>query len=213
MTDDLDLTIDETAPDSSDDLTRKQFIGAGATGAGLLSLPVADAFAGRNWTMKTRRLRRRRLATVREHMSSENSHDFDVTMGTFDHPRYEIIPTGDVYDGPEQVAAYYRETRGAFPDQRNEGAVFRHAHGAVITEFYLLGTMKGALRGFPPTGRSFKVRMTAFFIFGRNSDGIVAERVYFDLYTFLQQIGLLEAAVASGRQFPANGGIPIEDDD
>ncbi len=190
------------------DLSRKAFIGAGATGAGLLGLPVADAFAGRS--LRARRLRKRRLAVVREHMSSENSHDFDVTMDTFDHPRYEIIPTGDVYDGPEQVAAYYRDTRAAFPDQRNEGAVFRHADGAVITEFHLLGTMKGTLRGIPPTGRSFKVRMTAFFVFRKNSDGIVAERIYFDLYTFLQQLGLLEAAAASDRRFPANQGIPIK---
>jgi len=28
----------------------------------------------------------------------------------------------------------------------------------------------------------------------------------------LQQIGLLEIVVASRREFPANGGIPIEDD-
>ena len=208
--DDLDLTIDEGEPIGGDGLTRKSFIGAGAAGAGLLALPVADAYAGRS--LRARRLRKRRLAVVKEHMSSENAHDFDTTMDTFAHPRYEIIPTGDVYDGQEEVAAYYRESRSAFPDQRNEGAVFRHAQRAVITEFYLLGTMKGSLRGFPPTGRSFKVRMTAFFIFGKGSDGIVAERVYFDLYTFLQQIGLLEIVVASRREFPANGGIPIEDD-
>ena len=36
---------------------------------------------------------------MREHMESENRHDFDTTMGTFDHPRYEIIATGDVHDG------------------------------------------------------------------------------------------------------------------
>lgn len=208
MSDELELTIAEGEPDSRRRLTRKAVIGAGAAGAGLLALPIPDALAGRR--RRARRLRERRLAVVREHMESENAHEFDVTMATFDHPRYELIPTGDVYDGPEQVAAYYRETRAAFPDQRNEDAVFRHADRGVITEFHLLGTMKGALRGFPPTGRSFKVRMTAFFIFGPGSDGIVAERVYFDLYTFLQQIGLLEAAAVSGRRFPANGGIPIE---
>ena len=33
-------------------------------------------------------LRARREAVVREHMESENRHEFDVTMSTFDHPRY-----------------------------------------------------------------------------------------------------------------------------
>jgi hypothetical protein len=44
-------------------------------------------------------LRERREALVREHMESENRHDFDATMATFEHPRYELIATGDVYDG------------------------------------------------------------------------------------------------------------------
>ena len=34
-----------------------------------------------------------------EHMESENRHEFDVTMETFEHPRYELIATGDVFDG------------------------------------------------------------------------------------------------------------------
>ena len=43
-------------------------------------------------------LRERRGARVREHMESENPHDFEVTLGTFDHPRYEIVPTREVFD-------------------------------------------------------------------------------------------------------------------
>ena len=53
-------------------------------------------------------LRERREAVVREHMESENTHDFDVTLETFGHPRYEIIPTGEVYDGAEEVTATSR---------------------------------------------------------------------------------------------------------
>ena len=68
----------------------------------------------------TAAVRRKREATVREHMESENRHDFDTTMRTFHHPRYEIIATGDVHDGEGEVARYFEETRAAFPDQRNE---------------------------------------------------------------------------------------------
>ena len=80
-------------------------------------------------------LRERRLAIVREHMESENTHDFDVTMATFDHPRYEIVPTGDIYDGAEEVARYYELTRRAFPDQRNENTTLTVADDAIIAEF------------------------------------------------------------------------------
>ena len=131
-------------------------------------------------------LRSRREAVVREHMESENRHEFDVTMQTVDHPRYEIVPTGEVFDGPEEVAGYFATTRAAFPDQRNENAVLYHADDAVIVEFNLMGTHLGPLRGFEPTGREFTCRMIAVFEF--EGDGIVCERVYFDAATILAQL-------------------------
>jgi steroid delta-isomerase-like uncharacterized protein len=142
--------------------------------------------------------RSRREAVVREHMESENHHDFDTTIGTFSHPRYEIVPTGDVYDGEAAVRSYYEETRRAFPDQRNELVSLRHADDAVIVEFDLLGTHLGPLRSLPPTGRSFRARMTAFFIF--EGEQIVSERVYFDQATIMRQLGVAhDPASAAGR--------------
>ena len=99
-------------------------------------------------------LRDRREAVVIEHMESENVHEFDRTLGTFGHPRYEIVPTGDVFDGPEEVMRYFEETRRAFPDQRNENAVMHHAEDSVVVEFDLLGTHLGNFRGLPATGRA-----------------------------------------------------------
>ena len=75
-----------------------------------------------------------------EHMESENVHDFETTMGTFGHPRYEIIPTGDVFDGDEAVRQYFEDTRTAFPDQRNELIALHHTDAGVIVEFDLKGT-------------------------------------------------------------------------
>ena len=129
-----------------------------------------------------------RLAVVREHMRSENEHRFEDTLETFEHPRYEIVPTGDVYDGAEQVAEYYRITREAFPDQRNENVVLHSAEDAVIAEFDLLGTMQGELRGVQPTGRSFRCRMCALFLFAPGESRIVCERVYFDQASIMQQL-------------------------
>ena len=137
-------------------------------------------------------LRERREAIVVEHMESENHHDFDTTLGTFGHPRYEIIPTGDVYDGAEQVSRYFEDTRTAFPDQRNELIELRHADDAVIVEIWLKGTHTGPLRGIPPTGKEFTVRVMAFFIF--EGEDLVCERVYFDAATMMSQLGLIQPA-------------------
>ncbi|HEV7496171.1 ester cyclase [Baekduia sp.] len=137
---------------------------------------------------ETETLRTRREAVVREHMDSENRHDFDATLQTFDHPRYEIIATGDVYDGAEAVSEYYRTSRAAFPDQRNENVVLYHADDGVIVEFDLLGTHEGELRGIAPTGKSFRCRMAAFFLFEPGTDRIAIERVYFDQATIAAQL-------------------------
>jgi steroid delta-isomerase-like uncharacterized protein len=135
-------------------------------------------------------LRQSREQIVREHMESENTHDFDVTLATFaDHPRYEIVPTGEVYDGADEVSRYYQETRTAFPDQRNELIALHHADDGVIVEFWLRGTHNGDFRGVPPTGKSFECRMAAFFLF--EGDRLVNERVYFDALTILTKLGLV----------------------
>lgn len=150
-------------------------------------------------TETTAELRARREAVVREHMESENRHDFEATLRTFAHPRYELVPTGDVFDGEAAVRSYYAESRTAFPDQRNEVRALHHTGDAVIVEFDLLGTHRGPLRGIPPTNREFRCPMVAFFFF--TGDRITCERVYYDLATILRQLGLFPGAVpdAGGR--------------
>src|SRR5262249_54605561 len=110
-------------------------------------------------------LRVRREQVVREHMDSENRHEFDVTLRTFAHPRYELIATGEGYDGEEAVRGYYAATRAAIPDQRNEILAMHHADAPAVVEFDLLGAHRGPIGGIPPTGRAFTCRMAALFLF------------------------------------------------
>ena len=131
-------------------------------------------------------LRAHREALVRRHMEAENVHDFDTVIATFGHPRYELVPTGEVHDGEEAVRGYFRESRAAFPDQRNELVALRHADDAVVVEFWLLGTHRGPLRGLAPTGKPFRSRMAAFFLF--EGERLVCERVYFDAAGLLAQL-------------------------
>ena len=150
--------------------------------------------------MITDDLRQRRVALIREHMDTEVTKEFDATLDTFKtngegHPHYEIMATGQVYDGDDEVMGYYLSTRTAFPDQRHENARFHVSDDAVIVEFDLLGTHLGLLRGvIPPTGKTFRCPMAAFFMF--EGDRIVCERVYFDSATILRQLGLVPALPA-----------------
>lgn len=128
--------------------------------------------------------RERRIALLREHMQSENEQEFERTMATFSHPRYELVPTGEVYDGRDEVMGYYLQGRSVITDQRNEEIAIHDSGDAMVLEFWLRGTHLG---GSNPTGRSFEARMCAVFEFD-DDDLITCERVYFDQNTITRQL-------------------------
>jgi len=144
-------------------------------------------------------LKQRRLDSLAVHFQSEVDHDWDTCIATFaGHPRYEIVPTGQVHDGEEAVREYHRAQRVAFPDQRHEHARFHVADDdTVIAEFDLLGTNTGEFLGLPPTGRAFRVPSCAVFTFDEG-DKILNERVYLDLVSLLSQIGRTELVAPAG---------------
>ena len=134
-------------------------------------------------------LRTRRLALLEEHFTSEVAKEFDRTLATFaGHPRYEIMATGQVYDGSEEVLAYHRAQRTAFPDQRHDGVVFHVADDdTIVAEFELLGTNLGEFYGMAPTGKAFRVPVIAVFSF--DGELLTNERIYLDAASVLTQIG------------------------
>jgi hypothetical protein len=133
-----------------------------------------------------------RVAIVAEHMASEVRLDFDATIATFKHPRYELYGAGQVFDGEEAVRGYFKASRNAFPDQGNEVIALRPLENAVLAEFWLTGTHLGPLQApqgvLAPTGKKVRVRMAAVFEFEPGGTGIVCERVYFDSASVLRQV-------------------------
>ena len=104
-------------------------------------------------------LRQRRLAVVEEHMNTEVTKEFDRTLATFNgHPRYEIMATGQVFQGDDEVMGYYLTTRTAFPDQRHANVRFHFSDDAVITEFDLLGTISASSTECRPPARHSRCR-------------------------------------------------------
>ncbi len=118
-----------------------------------------------------RRTRREaREAVVIEHMQSENVQEWDRTMATFGHARYEL-PDGTVIDGTDDVMRYWLEGRTLVPDQRNELIELTHLDdGQVQIEFWLRGT---------PTGSTDPFELRLWAVFGFDDDDLMtAERVY-----------------------------------
>jgi hypothetical protein len=136
----------------------------------------------------------RRIQTVRDHMALEVTHDWDGVVATFEHPRYEMYGGGQVFDGEAAVRGYFADSRTPFPDQGNEIIAIAHADNTVLVEFWLTGTHSGPLtfggRTIAPTGKSFRIRMSASFEFAPGSDKIICERPYFDQGAVLRALGL-----------------------
>jgi predicted ester cyclase len=135
-----------------------------------------------------------RLKTVRDHMHLEAVHDWDGVIATFAHPRYEMHGGGQVFDGEAAVRSYFALSRTPFPDQGNEIIALAADGDTVLVEFWLTGTHLGPLklggRTIEPTGKSFRVRISASFEFAPDSDKIVCERPYFDQGAVLRALGL-----------------------
>ncbi|HEX4811872.1 MAG TPA: ester cyclase [Nonomuraea sp.] len=142
--------------------------------------------------MNATTVRAERETLVLTHFASEVDQDFDVTLATMDHPRYELVGTGEVFDGPEEVLGYHRRSRTSFPDLRHDNVRLHHADDVVIAEFDLLGTHRGELFGVPGTGRTFRVPVVALFFFdGPEGKLITCERVYFDSASIATQLGIV----------------------
>ena len=76
----------------------------------------------------------RRHAIVIEHMTAENAYEFERCIDAFDHPRYEIIPNGTIWDGHDGVNDLLHQNKTAFPDFHFGPEVFHHSETAVLVE-------------------------------------------------------------------------------
>jgi steroid delta-isomerase-like uncharacterized protein len=133
-------------------------------------------------------LSQRREEIVREHVASENRHDFEATLRTFARPRYEVVAAGETHDGERAVRAFLEETYAAFPDMSLEHRALHHGEHAVIVEATFTGTQRGRYRGLPATHRRVEYAMCNVFVF--EGDDLVCERLYFDRLALLTQLGI-----------------------
>jgi predicted ester cyclase len=133
-------------------------------------------------------LRQARQAILDAHSAAESAHDLDGVIATFHHPRYEIVPTGEVFDGEQAVRGYHGANFGGIPDFKVEPIATYHGDDAVTQEAWVSGTHLATYNGLPPTGRYVRVRVCGIYVF--EEDRLVCERVYYDLLTVLRGLGV-----------------------
>jgi hypothetical protein len=140
-------------------------------------------------------------ATVDEHIREENAHNWPAVYGTFvqdeESAFYDVVPLHTHFTGITGVKDFYRAAETAFPDLRIDVWGEFDTPGCSIREVTISGTHKGDWCGVAGTGRPVKFHLAGLFLFGtgENAGKLVAERIYFDNETVMQEItGKLEAS-------------------
>jgi predicted ester cyclase len=143
-------------------------------------------------------LQNARQAVLDAHSAAESARDVDAVLATFHHPRYEIVPTGEVFDGERAVRGYHGENFAGVPDFTVAPIAVHHGVDAVVEEAWVSGTHLGTYHGLPPTGRFARVRVCGIYVF--DEDRLVCERVYYDLLTVLRGLGVARDPDSLGGQ-------------
>lgn len=129
--------------------------------------------------MLTADLRAQREQILVEHVEAENSNDVDAVIATFARPRYELVPTQEIFDGDAEVRRYYRE-KEARGRRRYEIVQLYHSDDAVIVEIRTL-----SMESAPP----YQVDLPSIAVFEFDGPRLMCERVYYDLASFMRAAG------------------------
>ena len=141
--------------------------------------------------MLTTDLQAHREQLLLRHVQAENDNDVDAVIATFAHPRYELVPTAEIFDGDAEVRRYYRE-KEARGRRRYEIVRLYHSDDAVIVEIRTLSTEPG-----PP----YRVDLPSIAVFEFDGPRLTCERVYYDLESFMRVAGaILRCSSGSGLE-------------
>jgi predicted ester cyclase len=125
-------------------------------------------------------LRRIKRLWVR-HSIAEDRRDIDGLIATLaPEPVYEMIPTGQRWDGHDGARAFYTELFAAFPDNRFELTEIVVGPQGVFEVATLTGTNVGPWGGAPPSGLPISLQVLILFPWDPATERFLGERIWFD---------------------------------
>jgi len=133
------------------------------------------------------------LATIKEewkkHSIAEDKRELEVLLETMTEDCvYELVPTGEIWRGKDQVRNFYTSLWTAFPDAKFQLTNIVVGPQGVAEEAMLSATHRGPWMGIQATNKPVKFMLVIFFPWGNGK--FTGERVYFDRKTVLEQLGI-----------------------
>jgi predicted ester cyclase len=93
---------------------------------------------------------------------------------------YEIVPTGQRWEGHAGARAFYTELFGAFPDNRFALSEIVVGPQGVFEVATLTGTNQGPWAGVPPSGLPVSLEVLILFPWDPATGRFSGERIWFD---------------------------------
>ena len=115
------------------------------------------------------------------HSKAEDGRDLDGLMATLSEDCvYEIVPTGQRWEGHAGARAFYSELFGAFPDNAFALSEIVVGPQGVFEVATLTGTNQGPWAGVPPSGMAVSLEVLIYFPWDPVTERFTGERIWFD---------------------------------
>lgn len=120
-----------------------------------------------------------------KHSKAEDARDLQGLIDTLaEDCVYEIMPTGQRWEGHAGALAFYTSFLGAFPDVKFDLQDIVIGPQGVIEVTRMTGTHRGPWAGLPPSGREISTPIVIHFPWQLAVARFGGERIYYDSRAF-----------------------------
>jgi len=115
------------------------------------------------------------------HSIAEDRRDVDGLIATLTEDCvYELVATGQRWEGHPGAREFYRTLFDAFPDNRFDLTDIVIGPQGVMEVATLTATHRGPFAGLPPSGRPVRLRVVIHFPWDPDAELFTGERIYLD---------------------------------
>ncbi len=124
-----------------------------------------------------------------KHSIAEDGRDLPGLIDTLaEDCVYEVVPTGQRWEGHDGARTFYTTFLGAFPDVHFDLQDIVIGPQGVIEVALMTGTHQGTWAGIEATGNAVRMNIIIHFPWNPQAQLFAGERIYFDRYGLDEQL-------------------------
>ena len=125
-----------------------------------------------------------------QHSKAEDARDLEGLIATLsENCVYEIVATGQRWEGHAGARQFYTSFLGAYPDVKFSLTDIVIGPQGVFEAAEMTGTHRGPWAGVEPTGKSVNATILILFPWDPVSEKFTGEKIYMDQTGILSQLG------------------------